>query len=178
MIAGMIINSADSATKAYSFLILHWTMQQFLVNFDTVYNNCIFSWLVVRHSKRLRTQYCVSVLYAGRGVSMLEVGCGFMCRVPFRYLSALITEFLFREEDLVVHLQCAAVFQQLLCTTHIGFDHTLLCLASSRALLRSQCGPLASAGLTTLPISRATRLDPQPFRTWFLPLIVLSHLPM
>ena len=33
-----------------------------------------------------------------------------------------------------------------------------------RASMRSQCGPLASASLTALPTSRATRIDPQPFR--------------
>ena len=45
----------------------------------------------------------------------------------------------------------------------------------ARALVRSQQGPLASAALTALPTSRATRIDPQPFRVWlcrrlFLPL--------
>ena len=35
---------------------------------------------------------------------------------------------------------------------------------SARALIRSQCGPLASAPLTALPTSKATRLDPQLFR--------------
>ena len=35
---------------------------------------------------------------------------------------------------------------------------------SARALIRSQRGPLASAPLTALPTSKATRLDPQPFR--------------
>ena len=35
---------------------------------------------------------------------------------------------------------------------------------SARAFIRSQCGPLASAPLTALPTSKATRLDPQPFR--------------
>ena len=49
-----------------------------------------------------------------------------------------------------------------------------------RTLMRSQCGPLASAALTVLPTSRATRLDPQPFRMWlcrrlFLPLPLSSR---
>ena len=35
-----------------------------------------------------------------------------------------------------------------------------------RALLRSQCGPLASAALTALPICRATLIESQPFRFW------------
>ena len=34
---------------------------------------------------------------------------------------------------------------------------------SRKALLRSQHGPLASAALTALPTSRATRIDSQPF---------------
>ena len=46
---------------------------------------------------------------------------------------------------------------------------------SRRALLRSQHGPLASAALTTLPTSRATRIDPQPFR---LLLCRRLHLPL
>ena len=36
----------------------------------------------------------------------------------------------------------------------------------NQALPRLQRGPLASAALTTLPTSRATRIDPQPFRVW------------
>ena len=46
---------------------------------------------------------------------------------------------------------------------------------SARALFRSQCGPLASAPLTALPTSKATRLDPQPFR---LLLCRRLHLPL
>ena len=46
---------------------------------------------------------------------------------------------------------------------------------SARALVRSQHGPLASAPLTVLPTSKATRLDPQPFR--FL-LCRRLHLPL
>ena len=50
----------------------------------------------------------------------------------------------------------------------------------ARALVRSQQGPLASAALTALPTSRATRIDPQPFRVWlcrrlFLPLPLSSR---
>ena len=53
------------------------------------------------------------------------------------------------------------------------FDNT------QRALMRSQCSPLASTSLTALPTSRATRIDPQPFRLFLcrrlhLPL-TLSH---
>ena len=49
----------------------------------------------------------------------------------------------------------------------------------NQALLRSQRGPLAST-LTALPTSRATRIDPQPFRVWlcrrlFLPLPLTSR---
>ena len=46
---------------------------------------------------------------------------------------------------------------------------------SRRALLRSQHGPLASAAFTALPTSRATRIDPQPFR---LLLCRRLHLPL
>ena len=46
---------------------------------------------------------------------------------------------------------------------------------AQRALMRSQCGPLASAALTALPISRATRVDPQPFRLF---LCRRLHLPL
>ena len=35
---------------------------------------------------------------------------------------------------------------------------------AQRALMRFQCGPLVLASLTALPASRATRIDPQPFR--------------
>ena len=45
----------------------------------------------------------------------------------------------------------------------------------ARALLRSQHGPLASAPLTALPTSRATRIDAQPFR---LLLCRRLHLPL
>ena len=46
---------------------------------------------------------------------------------------------------------------------------------SQRALMRSQHGPLASAALTALPTSRATRIDAQPFR---LLLCRRLHLPL
>ena len=46
---------------------------------------------------------------------------------------------------------------------------------SSRALLRSQHGPLASAPLTALPTSKATRVDAQPFRVF---LCRRLHLPL
>ena len=46
---------------------------------------------------------------------------------------------------------------------------------AQRALMRSQCGPLASASLTALPTSKATRIDPQPFR---LVLCRRLHLPL
>ena len=46
---------------------------------------------------------------------------------------------------------------------------------SSRALLRSQHGPLASAQLTALPTSKATRVDAQPFRVF---LCRRLHLPL
>ena len=46
---------------------------------------------------------------------------------------------------------------------------------SQRALMRSQHGPLASAAFTALPTSRATRIDPQPFR---LLLCRRLHLPL
>ena len=46
---------------------------------------------------------------------------------------------------------------------------------SSRALLRSQHGPLASASLTALPTSKATRVDAQPFRVF---LCRRLHLPL
>ena len=46
---------------------------------------------------------------------------------------------------------------------------------SARALVRSQRGPLASAPLTSLPTSRATRLDAQPFRVF---LCRRLHLPL
>ena len=46
---------------------------------------------------------------------------------------------------------------------------------SARALIRSQCGPLASAPLTALPTSKATMLDPQFFR---LLLCRRLHLPL
>ena len=46
---------------------------------------------------------------------------------------------------------------------------------AQRALMRSQCGPLASASLTALPTSRATRIDPQPFRLF---LCRRLHLPL
>ena len=52
----------------------------------------------------------------------------------------------------------------------------------TRAFLRSQQGPLASAALTALPTSRATRIDPQPVcgcaGASFSRSIVLSHLLM
>ena len=41
-------------------------------------------------------------------------------------------------------------------------------LDAERALLRSQRGPLASAAVTALPTSRATRMDGQPFRILLL----------
>ena len=37
---------------------------------------------------------------------------------------------------------------------------------AQKALLRSQRGPLASEALTVSPTSRATRMEPQPFRLW------------
>ena len=46
---------------------------------------------------------------------------------------------------------------------------------SSRALLRSQHGPLASASLTALPTSKAARVDAQPFRVF---LCRRLHLPL
>ena len=46
---------------------------------------------------------------------------------------------------------------------------------STRALLRSQHGPLASAPLTALPTSKATRLEAQPFRVF---LCRRLHLPL
>ena len=51
---------------------------------------------------------------------------------------------------------------------------------AERALLRSQRGPLASAAVTALPTSRATRMDGQPFRILLLrrlrlPLPLSSH---
>ena len=55
---------------------------------------------------------------------------------------------------------------------------------SRRAMLRSQHGPLASAALTALPTSRATRIASQPFSAPSLPQTALSsplvspHLPM
>ena len=55
---------------------------------------------------------------------------------------------------------------------------------ASRALLRSQHGPLASALFTALPTSRVTRVDAQPFRLLLcrrlhLPLPLFhAHLPM
>ena len=52
----------------------------------------------------------------------------------------------------------------------------------ARALLRSQHGPLASAPLTALPTSRATRIDAQPFRLRVgdstSPSLDSTHLPM
>ena len=48
-----------------------------------------------------------------------------------------------------------------------------------KALWRSQRGPLASVALTALPTSRATRIEPQPFRIWLSPSSPApsSHLP-
>ena len=51
---------------------------------------------------------------------------------------------------------------------------------AQKALLRSQRGLLASAALTVSPTSRATRIEPQPFRLWlcrrlFLPLPMSSR---
>ena len=55
---------------------------------------------------------------------------------------------------------------------------------STRALMRSQHGPLASAPLTALPTLKATRLEAQPFRVFLCrrfvptPPSVHAHLPM
>ena len=54
-------------------------------------------------------------------------------------------------------------------------DHLWPRFDNARALMRSQYGPLASTALTALPTSRATRIDPQPFRLF---LCRRLHLPV